>query len=135
MSQIGLPHTYRFTVKNETGQTIATSSIFVRARRVKMDAAGALTFEGSEDTVTTSGSTLANNAYLTGTTQDNSTNVWLGGDFEFTVTAPASSNGNVLCYLEGSTDGGTDWPDNGLGQIVAILNFTTSGTKRTFFEL
>ncbi len=132
---VGLPHTYRFKVLNSTGQTIATDSIFVRARRVKFDSAGALSYEGSEATVFSYASTLATATYQAGTTQDNTTNKWLGGDFEFTVTAPASSAGDVVLYFERSTDGGTDFDDDGLGEVVAVLNFTTSGTKRVTFSL
>lgn len=135
MSSIGLPPHYRFKVRNQTTQTIAADSIFVRAKRVKFDTNGALSYEASEATLVSSGSPLANNAYLAGTTQDNTTAQWLGGDFEFTVTAPTGANGNVTCYFERSTDAGTDWDDNGLGQIVAVLNFTAAGTKRVTFSL
>lgn len=130
-----LGHTYRFTVKNETGQTIAASSIFVRARRWKFSSDGSLAFEASESTVLSNSSTLANGSFLAGTTQDNTTDKWVGGQFEFTVTAPTSANGNVICYVERSTDGGTDWDSNGLGRVVAVLNFTASGTKTKHFVI
>lgn len=134
---IGLPRNYRFKVQNRTGQTITQDNgVTVKARRVKLDSSGALSFEGSEATVLDNGTTdISNNAYLAGTAQDNSTDKWLGGDFEFTVTAPASSNGDVLLFFERSTDGGTDFDDDGLGKLITSLNFTTSGTKRRSFSL
>jgi hypothetical protein len=61
---------------------------------------------------------------------DNSTSKWVGATIEFTVIAPASSNGDVVLYIDRSLDDGTTFPDNGLGQVIAVLNFTTSGTKR-----
>ena len=127
--------TYRFTVLNDTGQTIAGSSILLFARRVKLDSSGALVIETAEATILSSGATLAQAAYLSGTTQDNTTLRWQGGDFHFKVTAPASSDGNVILFFERSTDGGSTWDTNGLGQIVAVLNFTTSGTKTKPFSI
>lgn len=132
---LGLPHTYRFKVFNGLGQTITTGNVTVLARRHKLDAIGALSFEGSETSVLSNGSGLTNGSYLAGTTQDNSSNKYMGGDFEFSVTAPASSNGDVVLYFERSTDGGTDFDTDGLGDVVASLNFTTSGTKKKTFSL
>ena len=135
MSSIGLPPHYRFTVKNETGQTIASSSITVTAKRAKFDSSGVLTYEGSEATVFSYGSTLGNGGFASGSTQDNTTNKYLGGDFLFTVTAPTSSSGHVILYLERSTDAGTTWDSNGDGEAVASLYFTASGTKRASFAI
>lgn len=130
-----LGHTYRFKVLNDTGQTIVANAVKVYGRRWKYGSDGSITFEGSEGTLLDNGSTIADNAYSAGTTQDNSSNKYIGGDFIFEVTAPASSNGDVTLYLEKSTDGGTDFDDDGLGMAVARLNFTTSGTKRRHFSL
>lgn len=127
--------TYRFVVLNSTTQTIATNSLFVKTKRYNRNSSNTLVYEGSEATVLSSGSTLANATYLAGTTQDNTSLKWEGGDFTFTVTAPASSNGNVTLFFGVSTDGGTTWDTNGVGQIVATLNFTTSGTKSKTFRL
>ncbi|MEM4413035.1 MAG: hypothetical protein QXD59_02035 [Candidatus Caldarchaeum sp.] len=131
-----LAHRYRFTVKNETGQTIAANSIFVYARRYKFDQNGAKVDESSEATVLTNSSTLANGAFLSGSTQDNTSALWLGGYFAFVVTAPASSNGNVILYYDATTDNADNrYPSSGLGVVVAVLNFTASGTKQVSFEL
>jgi hypothetical protein len=134
-----LAPTFRFTVKNECGQTIAASSITVKVRRKKKATDGSTTYESSAATVVSSGSTLANNNYLTGTTQDNTTDKYDEIDVEFKVTAPASANGNVILYFEVSVDGGTTWTSDGtnpsLGAIVCVLNFTTSGTKTRTFSM
>jgi hypothetical protein len=132
---IGLPHYYRFKVYNDLGQTISTGNVTVKARRVNFDTDGGLVFEGSEATVLSNGSGLADNTYLAGTTQNNSSLKWVGGTFVFSVVAPASSDGDVFLYLERSTDAGTTWDTDGLGQAVAALNFTTSGTKVLTFSL
>lgn len=126
---------YRFQAKNATGQTITASSITVRTRRDKYGSDGSLTLEATEATVLSSGSTLANAAFLSGTTVDNTTDKWLGGTFIFAVTAPASAAGDVTLWLQHSTDGGTTWPDDGTGIQVANLTFATSGTKRAEFLL
>lgn len=86
-------------------------------------------WESSEASIDTSGSTVTNGSYFSGTTQDNSTSAYLGGTFKFSVTAPTSASGTVTVYLQQSTDGGTTWPDNGGGQVVKVFAFTTSGTQ------
>lgn len=128
--------TYRFTAYNATGQTIAANAITIKPRRWKYGTDGSLTDEasGTADVLAQS-ATLANASYKTGTTQDNTALKYIGGQFEITVTAPASSNGKVEIYCERSVDGGTTWPDNGRGEWVATFNFTTSGTKRDVVEL
>lgn len=132
---IGLPHTYRFLTLNNTGQTVSANNIKVNARRVKFNSNGSLLYEGAESGVYTNVASMVNGVYNSGITQDNTGSGWLGGDFEFTVTAPASSNGNVDLYLQRSTDGGTDWGDPDLADLVSSLNFTTSGTKQKTFSL
>lgn len=121
---------YRFKVHNATGQTIAANSIFAYGRRWKYNPDLSLNNETSQVTFLTNSSTLANGAYLAGTVYDNSSDRWLGMDIIFVVTAPASSAGNVTLFLENSTDGSTQWPDDGLGRIVAVLYFSAAGTKR-----
>jgi hypothetical protein len=131
MSMLGqLQTTYRWQVLNSTGQTLATSAVVVKFKPGKYLPTGALSLAAVATEYTNSGSTITNGSYGTGGTIDNSANLYLGGMVEFTVTAPASSNGDVILYLQRSVDGGTTWEDSGLGIPVAVLNFTTSGTKR-----
>lgn len=134
MSQLG--HAYRFVVENKTGQTLAANAVKVYGRRWKFATDGALTLEAGEATLMDNGSTIGTGAFASGTTVDNSTDKYLGGDFIFSVTAPASSNGDVVLYLQRSTDGGTRWPDDAnYAKRVQILNFTTSGTKSRNFSV
>lgn len=133
MSALGL--TYRVVIQNTTGQTISANNVTVKQRAWKFGTDGSITFEGSAQTIYSNGSTQATATYVNGTTQDNSTNKWIGATLEFTVTAPASSNGDVVLWLDRSVDGGTTWSDNGLGQVIGILNFTTSGTKRRVIHI
>ena len=130
-----LPKTYRFQIMNETGQTLADGAVTIKAVRYKFTSGGAVSYEGSEGTAFSTAGTTADDAYLNGTTQDNSANLYVGGHFELTVTAPASAAGNVTCFLQRSMDGGTTFDGDGLGEIVAAINFTTSGTKVKTFEV
>lgn len=130
-----LPRNYRVKVYNQTGQTISANNIKVFGRRYKVASDGSITFEASEATLLDNGSGLNNNTYLAGPAQDNSSDKWVGGDFTFKVTAPASSNGPVTLFFERSTDSGTTWDDDGLGLPVARLDFTTSGTKVVTFSI
>lgn len=128
--------TYRFTIYNATGQTLAANAVTIKPRRWKYGTDGSITDEASgvADTLAQT-ATLANATYKTGTTQDNLTNKYIGGFFEITITAPASSAGDVIIYCERSVDGGTTWPDNGRGEWVATINFTAAATKRDVVEL
>lgn len=130
--------TYRFTGYNATGQVLAIGAIAVDPRRWKYASDGSITDEasGTADAVAQAG-TLANGAYVNGTTQDNTPGAakWIGGQFELTVTAPASSAGDVVVYCERSVDGGTTWPDAGQGEWLWTFTFSGAATKRKTVEL
>lgn len=128
--------TYRFTIYNATGQTLAANAVTIKPRRWKYGTDGSLTDEATAtaDTLAQT-ATLANVTYKTGTTQVNTTDKYIGGQFEITVTAPASSVGTVKVYCERSVDAGTTWPDSGLGVWIATFSFTAAGTKRDVVEI
>lgn len=129
-----LPKTYRFVAKNETGQNLVAAKVVVKAVRKKFDSTGALTFDGETTEYSNSG-TIANNSFGIGANRDNSTDKWLAADCVATVDAPASSVGNVILFLQHSTDGGTTWPDDSLGRQVCVINFTTAAIKRRSFKI
>ena len=131
-----LAHTYRFTLRNECGQTLAQNNATVTARKFKWSA-GTKSYDASEDTDYTMDDAggLADGSYDNGSTVDNSSDLWDGGDFVLSITAPASASGEFYLYYDVSTDGGTDWPTNGYGRLVAVIAFTSSGTKSTEFCL
>ena len=128
--------TYRFTAYNATGQALAANAITIKPRRWKYGTDGSLMDEtvGTADVLGQTG-TMANATYQAGVTQDNTVNKYIGGVFEITATAPASSDGDITVYLEQSADGGATWPDNGLGLWVSTFSFTDAGTKRDVVDL
>lgn len=128
--------TYRFTIYNSTGQTLAANAVTIKPRRWKYGTDGSLTDEASGTAeILAQTAALANATYKPGATQDNATLKYIGGQFEITATAPASSAGDVTVYCERSVDGGTTWPDNGMGEWVYSFNFTAAATKRQTVEL
>lgn len=129
-----LGRTYRFVVLNSLGQTIAIAGIVIKARRWNF-VTGTQTWEGAEASIDSSAGTTSNAAYFTGSTNDNSTNAFLGGTFKFVIVAPTSSSGTVTVYLQQSTDGGSTWPDNGGGQVVKQFTITTAGTYTDEVEI
>lgn len=126
---------YRFTALNSTGQTLAANAVKIQRRGHKFTSAGARVFETSETEVLNYASTIATGAYGSGSAIDNSSDLFVGADFELEITAPASASGNVTIYYEPATDGGTQFATNGLGIPVAVVNFTTSGTKYKHFKI
>ena len=133
---IVLPKHYRFKVYNNTGVSIAISNVKVYARRWKFSSTGAISYESSQDTVLNNAGSLATATYLAGDTEDNSTDLFIGGTFMFEVNPTTGSpNGNVILFFERSTDGGTTWDSDGTGDVVAVLNFTSTGAKYKSFSL
>ncbi len=121
MSSIGLPHTYRIQVKNETGATLLANAIQVKFRRVKFDSSAALDL-ATENVPYDLGSTITDDSVGNGANQDNSgaSDKWLGADVFVEVDMPVSgTDGNpVKIYLQHSTDGGTTYPDNEKGRLL-----------------
>lgn len=130
-----LAKSYRFTAYNACGQTIAAAGIVVKARRWKLDSTGALVYEASEASLMSNGSTVANGAYASSSSIDNSTDKYIGGDFTATIVAPTSSVGYVAIYCEASTDGGTTFPTNGRGTLVRTILTAAAGTYTEVFKL
>lgn len=132
---IVLPRYYRFRVLNNCGQTISAGNVKVYGRRFKFDSTGALSYESSETTIYTSSGGITTGSYDNSSMVDNGTNLYVGGAFVFEVTAPASASGNVILFFERSTDGTTRVDTAGVGDVVAVLNFTTNGTKYKSFNI
>ena len=102
----------------------------IKPRRWKYGTDGSITDEASGTAdILAQTATVANTVYKAGTTQDNTTNKYIGGIFEIKVIAPTSSNGTLAIILDKSVDGGTTWPDNGRGVRVDTFTFTSAGTQ------
>lgn len=126
---------YRFQVLNETGQTLAVSTVTIRGRKAKFNVSGVREPSGGETADYDNASTHADGAYAEGTTIDNTTDAYLEGEFELEVTTPASADGDVSVFLQVSTDLGVTWATDGDGLPLAVLNMGASETRRTNFFL
>lgn len=126
--------TYRFSVENRTGQTISTANgIVVKYKNWKFNSDGSIVFDTNFTPAIVlnflpvgNSSSLSNLGFLYSNYIDNFSPKHIGSTIEFTVVAPASSNGNVILYLERSVDGGATWTDAGLGQILGDILFYRS---------
>lgn len=78
---MALGRTYRFVVYNATGQTLGSNSVIIKARRWYFSTTGVMTWEGSEASID-SLSTITTASYATGSTIDNSSTAYLGGDIQ-----------------------------------------------------
>lgn len=138
MSQIGLPETWRFVVKNETGQNLSGGDVRVTAIRTKLDNVGALEFEASQARLFSMTSALADGGFEVGSTQSNIVDKFLGGDFLMEAFASGGASGDITLYFQNSPDDGTTFPTDGAGDIVQVINFVSteaSSTKIDSFEL
>jgi beta-lactam-binding protein with PASTA domain len=125
---------YRFKLLNATGQTITAASATISRIGWKFDSSGGVVYESSATSVYSNAS-VNNNNYDAGSAVDNSSSLYVGGIFVFTLTAPTSSNGDVTIYLEVSNDGGTTWQSDGLGMPVCVITATAATTYSKSFAL
>jgi hypothetical protein len=130
-----LPRYYRFKIYNNSGVSISANNAKVYTRRFKFGADGALSYENSETLVLDNSSSISPGSYDAATMVDNNTDKYIGGTFVFQVTLTGSPNGNVVLFFERSTDGTTRVDSDGVGDVVAVLNFTSATTKRKSFSL
>lgn len=141
MSMLG-PY-FRFVIENRTGQTFTVqSAIKVRFKPWKFDSNGQVVWNNSFITAISSGiipssgnANVNNLGFLGSYTYENIVDKWVGATIEIDITAPVSSNGDVILYLDRSVDGGIFFSDNGLSQNLGSLNFTASGTKKLTINL
>lgn len=122
-----LGRNYRITIQNGTGVAVTAA---VTARRWKFASTGALVYEAAESTLFTSVS-ISSAAYTSATAIDNSADLYLGADLEVVLTPSASATGTVVVQIQRSTDGGTTWPSNGLGEFVGAHTFSASAVAVT----
>lgn len=132
---IVLPKFYRFKILNSSGVSLSSANVKVYARRFKFGSNGALSYESSENNIYSNSGSVSNSNYDSSSMIDNTTDLWIGGAFVLEVTTTGSPNGNVILFFERSTDGTTRVDTNGVGDVVAVLNFTAAGTKYKSFSL
>ena len=117
---------YRWQVYNGTGVSVTCT---VKEEAFKYASDGALSFTAESTQI--SAVSVGTLAYSNSSMINNSTAKNLGAFVTFTAAPSASATGAVALFLQRSTDGGTTWPSNGLGQFVAGINFSGSSTSQT----
>jgi hypothetical protein len=106
---------------------MAAGGTVIKYRRFKYGTDGALSLEGSEQSVTV-GTSLASNTSAVSSSIDNSSGLWMGAIFRIEFPAFGSSaTGTVTVYQQLSTDAGTTWADTTSG-AVAFSAVIESGT-------
>jgi len=117
---------YRFQVYNGTGVSVTVTA---KDRKWKFDTDGSLLM-ASEATqfAAVSVSTLT---YSNGSGVNNATDKNIGADLTVTFAPGASATGTVSLFLQRSTDGGTTWPSDGLGEFIGAHTFSASATSIT----
>lgn len=124
MSVLGA--SYRWQVYNGTGVSVTCT---VKEKPFKFGTDGSVTF-GSESTQINAVS-VSTVSYSNSSGVNNASAKNLGSYLTFTAAPGSSATGTVVLFLQRSTDGGTTWPSDGLGQFVASITFAASSTSRT----
>ena len=119
-----LGHTYRYQVYNGTGVSV---TVTVKHRRWKFDADGSII--NAAEATPISAASVGTLAYSNSATIDNSTDKHLGADILATFAPGASATGTVSLFIQRSTDGGTTWPSDGLGEWVGSHTFAASSVS------
>lgn len=121
-----LGHTYRYQVYNGTG---VSNTVTVKDRKWKFGTDGSLT--NAAEATQFSAVSVSTVSYSNGSSVDNSTDKNLGAHLTVTFAPASSASGTVTLYLQRSTDGGTTWPSDGLGEVVGSHTFVASSTSIT----
>ena len=128
MSALG--NYWRLQIKNTTGGASSATATTVTGRRWKPGASGEADFEASETTFLTQGS-IASGGVASGTAYDNdAAGEGYYGLAGLVTIVNGSSAGNYEVRIQFSPDGGTKWPDNGLGIPVAVIYCAASATVK-----
>lgn len=111
-----LGHTWRLRASNTQSQNI---TVTVKARYFKFASDGSLTWS-SEQTLINAVSVSATTGTTASSTVDNSTDKYIGAEITapFTAASATTGTGVVSLTLERSTDAGTTWPTQDLGQWI-----------------
>lgn len=111
-----LGHTWRLRASNTQSQNI---TVTVKARFFKFASDGSLSWS-TEQTLINAASVSATTGTTASSTVDNSTDKYLGAEItaSFTASSATTGSGTVALTIERSTDAGTTWPTQDLGQWV-----------------
>lgn len=133
MSALG--NTWRFHVKNATGGVSSATASTIKGKRWKPGSAGEADYEASEQTLFSNGS-IASGGYANGSANDNDVSgAGYYGLAGLITIVNGSSAGYYEIYIQQSSDGGTTWPDNGQGELVAVVYAAASATVKASLNL
>jgi hypothetical protein len=126
---------WRIQVKNATGAT--SGAVSVKGKRWKPGISGEIDHEDTEQTFLSVAS-IASGAFAApsnpGISNDGAGEGYHGVQLSVSI-ANGSSAGNYELYLQHSSDGGTTWPSDGEGELIATVNVGASATKLTSLTL
>ena len=123
-----LGRNYRFSVNNQAGVNV---TVTIQARLWKFDSSGALVWSAETEVFNESAITSSTTAWTEDTAIDNSTDKYIGADLEVIITPAASATGTAAVQIQRSTDAGTTWPSDGLGEFVGAHTFAASSAAVT----
>lgn len=123
-----LGRNFRFSVNNQCGVNV---DVTIQARQWKFDSSGALVYAAEVEVFNETAIASSTTNWVEDTAVDNSTNLYIGADLEIVITPASSATGAVSVQIQRSTDGGTTWPSDGLGEPVAANYFNASATAVT----
>jgi hypothetical protein len=111
-----LGNQWRLRASNTQNQAI---TVTVKARLFKFASDGSLSWS-AEQTLISAVSVAATTGTTVSATVDNTTDKYLGAELTCEMTAAVATNGTgvLSLTLERSTDGGTTWATQELGQFV-----------------
>lgn len=129
-----LGHQWRLRASNTQNQAI---TVTVKARYFRFASDGSLEWS-AEQTLISAVSVSATTGTTVSSAVPNDTDKYLGAELTVELTAAGATNGSgaVTLTIERSTDAGTTWPTQELGQWVAghtlVAGDGTSARRRNF---
>lgn len=132
MSALG--NYWRFQIKNATGAASSSTASTIKGERWKPGSNGEADYEGSEQTFFSSGS-ISSGGVASGTAYDNDSSAGYLGLAGLITIVNGTSAGFYEAYIQQSPDGGTTWPDDGAGELVAVIYAGASATVKQSINL
>lgn len=117
---------FRYQVYNGTGVTV---TVTIDEKRWKFGSDGSLTFSAEQTPISASGVTTLSYGNSSGI--NNASDKYIGAHLTVLFDVASSATGQVVVFLQRSTDAGTTWPSDGQGELVGAYYFNASSTDVT----
>ena len=130
-----LPDNWRIQIENLTGGTIDANLIDVIFRGRYLNSSGKLVYGSETSDFQSQTTTISDGAFDSSDTQDNGneTDPFVEGDIFIQADLSgntATPDGDLVFRLQRATSNSPDWPNDGEGEIICVINFPNAKSNQ-----